>query len=188
MSKHTSPIHLLAIDPGSRYLGVAVFEDLFLLNWRTQIIEDKGRSAQAAVSRVRQIVRQSIKEHHVTMVVVRPYCPCPRHTSKVVAAMVKEIQRFGKQQGLRVSLCDPQRARKFLCQGTRATKMEVARIISTDRYPHPLLRHIYEETRAKPWFREKYHLQMFSAIALGLYALSKCQHIRLSSEPHNEVH
>ncbi len=106
MSKHTSPIHLLAIDPGSRYLGVAVFEDLFLLNWRTQIIEDKGRSAQAAVSRVRQIVRQSIKEHHVTMVVVRPYCPCPRHTSKVVAAMVKEIQRFGKQQGLRVSRCD----------------------------------------------------------------------------------
>lgn len=186
MSKRASPIRLLAIDPGSRYLGVAVFENLHLLDWRTKIIEEKGRNAQAAVSRVRQIVRQSIKHYQVQMVVVRPYCPCPRHTSKVMAAMVKELQRFGKQQGLRVSLCDPQRVRQFLCQGGRATKMDVARIIATDRYP--FLSHIYEETRAKPWFREKYHLQMFSAIALGLYWLSKCQHKRLSSEPHNAVH
>ena len=178
MSKRTSPIHLLAIDPSSRYLGVAVFEDLRLLDWRTKIIEAKGRNAQAAVSRVRQVVRQYIKHYQITMVVVRLYCLCPSHTSKLVAAMVKELQRFGKQQGLQVSLCDPQRVRKFFCQGTRATKMEVARIIATDRYP--FLSHIYEETRAKPWFREKYHLQMFLAIALGVYWLSTCQHNTLA--------
>ena len=173
MSKRTSPIHLLAIDPGSRYLGVAVFEDLHLLDWRTKIIEAKGRNAQAAVSRVRQVVRQYIKHYQVTMLVVTPYCLGPSHKSKVVAAMVKELQRFGTQQGLQVSLCDPHRVRQFFCQGTRATKMEVARIIVTDRYP--FLSSIYEETRAKPWFREKYHLQMFSAIALGVYWLLQCQ-------------
>ena len=182
MSTRASPIRLLAIDPGSRYLGVAVFEDLHLLAWRTKIIEAKGRNAQAAVSRVRQIVRQSITHYHITMVVVRPYCLCPRHTSKVMAVMVKELQKFGKQQGLRVFLCDPQRVRKFLCQGGRATKMEVARIIATDRYP--FLSPIYEETRAKPWYREKYHLQMFSAIALGVYWLLTYKHKRVSSALH----
>lgn len=184
MSTPTSPIRLLAIDPGTRYLGVAVFEDLRLLDWRTKIIEAKGRNAQAAVSRVRQVIRQSLKRYHVTMVVVRPYCPCPRHTSKVVAATVKEIQRFGKQQGVRVSLCDPQRVRQFFCPGMRATKMAVAKIIATDRYP--FLARIYEDTRATPWFREKYHLQMFSAIALGLYALLTCQLTRVSrARPHD---
>lgn len=182
MSTHTSPIRLLAIDPGNRYLGVAIFEDLHLLDWRTKIIEAKGRNAQAAVSRVRQVIRQSIKHYQVTMLVVRPYCPCSRHTSTVVAATVKEIQRFGKRQGLRVSLCDPHRVRQFLCQGRRATKMDVARIIATDRYP--FLSHIYEDTRATPWFREKYHFQMFSAIALGLYALLQGRHKRVPREPH----
>ncbi len=184
MSTPPSPIRLLAIDPGSRYLGIAVFEDLHLLDWRTRIIEAKGRNVQVAMRRVRHIVRQSIKHYQITVLVVRPYCRCPRHTSKVVAAMVKELQKCGTQQGLRVVLCDPQRARQFLCEDARATRMEVARILATGRYP--FLSRLYEETKATPWYREKYHLQMFSAITLGVYWL--CQHTRLPSTPHAAGH
>jgi hypothetical protein len=45
--------------------------------------------------------------------------------------------------------------------------LEVARIIATQHYP--FLYPLYEREQRKAWFREKYYLRMFSAVAIGCY-------------------
>ncbi|MDP3779322.1 MAG: hypothetical protein Q8R30_04745 [bacterium] len=185
MYKTSSPIRLLAIDPGSRYLGVAVFENLRLLDWRIKLTYAQEGDCQAAVSCARKVVRLYMKRYEIKSLVVKRCDHCRGRKSEVVTAMVKEFQRFGKQQRLQVSACDPDKARKFFCKERRAATMEVAKIITSEWYP--FLSHLYEKTKAKPWYREKYYLQMFLAIALGLYWLLRFHQKQLPSGPQNEV-
>jgi len=73
-----------------------------------------------------------------------------------------EIKRIGRTAGLQVVGYSPTRVRSLLCQEGRATKQVVARLLA-DRFPE-LARYLATGSRRQ----EKYWLNMFDAIAVGV--------------------
>ncbi|HGE73067.1 TPA: hypothetical protein ENX78_19690, partial [Candidatus Poribacteria bacterium] len=79
---------------------------------------------------------------------------------------VDEITSIGKRKGLRVISYAPTTVRKFICGDGWADKRTLSEVI-VSKYPE--LKVYLTQDRA---WKERYHQNMFDAVALGLMALS----------------
>jgi Holliday junction resolvasome RuvABC endonuclease subunit len=165
---------ILAIKPGSRYLGVAVLEGPELLYWKIKAItkekgaDEKKVSRSRRLKRAEQIVESLIKTHQPRVLAVEQ----PFYASSIKSSFLSDlngrIEALGRVKKLKVASYLPIQTRKFLCDGNgRVTKMEVERIIATNHFPW-LFRY-YQKDLSKHWWEEKYYYRMFDAVALALY-------------------
>ncbi len=56
---HKKPLTVLGINPGSRYLGIAVFQGPELREWRVKVI--KGKGLKERIEKVKEIVSSFIE-------------------------------------------------------------------------------------------------------------------------------
>jgi hypothetical protein len=173
--KFHPPIRILAIDPGTKgYLGVAIFEGERLLDWRLKLLESDMRQPSTIASGARWAILPAVKRYGPQILVTVRYATS-RHDRrcqhKGARMLAKSLQIAGKQLGLRVYTYSHADVRRFFGQGRRMTRREISRIIATQQYP--FLYPVYERELNKVWFRRKYYLQVFDAVALGTYGLHR---------------
>jgi Holliday junction resolvasome RuvABC endonuclease subunit len=166
---------ILAIKPGSRYLGVAVLESPELLYWKVKGIKQKGRNRKMTraegLRRAEEIVESLIDRHQPGVLAVEQPFFASSVKSSFLRDLTKRIATLGRKRKLKVRSYLATQTRRFLCGNNgRATKMEVERIIATEHYPW-LFRY-YQKDLWKHWWEEKYYYRMFDAVALALY----CRH------------
>jgi hypothetical protein len=168
MTHPTPSLRLLAIDPGTRYLGVAVFEGARLLDWRVRVMAANCRHAPDLVQQVEASIRPLIQRYQPRVLVLKTCSASQRRQSRMVPVVAASLHRLGTQQGLLVSTYTPEQVSRSFSPDRRVTRLELARIIATEHYP--FLARFYEHERKKAWYRERYYLRMFAAVALGLVA------------------
>jgi crossover junction endodeoxyribonuclease RuvC len=164
---------ILAIDPGTREIGVAVLSEGELLYYGVKTIRRRG-SATEILSQVQQIMLRLIADYQPQYLAIEKMFLIHRSAS-LLNVTADEIKVIAKGQGLVVYEYAPTAVRKMICQTGKATKKQAAKIIA-GQYPE-LAR--YLEQRSK--WETLYYANMFDAVAVGL-----CCHREISrTEPHD---
>lgn len=157
---------ILAIDPGTRNLGVAFFEGEELIYYGVKVIPYQTSQKETLIEG-RKIISRLIQDFKPTTLVVEKTFFLNNKKSKLLNMFVREIQTVGMRKGLKVFAFATNTVRKNICGNGAASKNDIAHVI-VSRYPE-LKAYLTSNRR----WKEKFYKNMFDAIALGLVILTK---------------
>jgi len=162
MSKNNTKI--LAIDPGTKYMGYAFFDKKLIYHG---VIVIKDGTPTQKLKEGRKAILRLIKDFRPNVLAVEMAFFGNNKTAGIMNVLVREIMSIGRRKGLRVISYAPTTVRKFICGDGRADKKALSEII-VSKYPN--LKVYLTQDRA---WKERYHQNMFDAVALGVMALYK---------------
>jgi crossover junction endodeoxyribonuclease RuvC len=152
---------ILAIDPGTRFMGVAFLEDGKLIYHAVKVIA-KGASPQRTLQRARDAVVRLIDDLQPDLVAVeRTFFNQNRHTA-LLNVLFDEIRSVARRRRLAFVSYAPSTIKKFICGNGRAAKKQVATIV-VSKFPE--LKVYLTQDRA---WKVRFHQNMFDAVALGI--------------------
>lgn len=165
MPKNNSKI--LAIDPGTRVMGIAFLDNKRLVYHGVKVIRDSIKSPHEKLRQGRKIILRLIKDFKPQVLVVEKAFFANNRNASLLNVFVDEIKATGKRKNLKVVSYAPSTVKKYICGNGQASKKEVARVVVA-KYPE--LKVYLTQDRA---WKEKYHQNMFDAVALGMMAQMK---------------
>ena len=168
---------LMAIKPKGKYLGIAVFKDAELIDWRIRRIKEKNMKPVQVVKKAEMIIAGLIDDHAPKVLLLEDPCFSQNSKSRLSNKIVPTVATIGKERGLKVRFFSPTEVKQFICQDEKATKMRVEKKIVTQYYPWLYWR--YEADSKKHWYEKAYHTILFDAVALGIY----CYHHSNKRDP-----
>lgn len=164
------PKIILAINPGTRHLGLAVFEGADLIYTTIKVVKTKQMADKKVLLKLEGMILALIDDFMPDMLALEEPLPIQMQRSPLLIRMFNRISEIGKRENIEVKSYSPPVIRQFICQHEKPTKMQTALIIATKYYPW--LYHYYEKDLKKKWWEEKYWVALFDAVALGLMALT----------------
>lgn len=156
----TEPQRILAIDPGTRYMGVAVLHQTALVYYAVKRFKQR-RPADELIRATRAVLKQLIAEYQPDTLAYEKTFYVQAKSSAILHVQEIEIARLGRERGLHVVGYSPARVRRQLCDDGRATKQRVADLLAA-RFPE------LAPYRGGSPLREDYWLNMFDAIAVAV--------------------
>jgi Holliday junction resolvasome RuvABC endonuclease subunit len=165
---HTNPIKILAIDPGTKEIGIAMLSDGELLYYGVKTIRTRS-SPSDVLKQAQYIISRLIADYEPQYLAIEKTFLIQK-SAALVAVTADEIKAIAKREGLTVFEYAPLAVRKMICKSEKATKKGVAKIIAL-RFPE-LTRYVQRQTK----WETLYYANMFDAIAVGL-----CCHEELMS-------
>ena len=148
---------ILAINPGTRYLGVVIFEGPELLDWRVKVI--KGKWSKEKQQKILVIARTLIERHQPDVLAIKKL-----HRSRSsgnLNQLVSRIKQDSKRKGIKIYQYSIKELEAFFFGEAKANKNKLAEIL-TSKYP--FLVHEFNKERTN---RNSYHIRVFEAVALG---------------------
>jgi hypothetical protein len=139
--------------------------------WKNFTLKDKKMSDAGVLEKFRAILNGIIQFWSPGTIAVEDVFYNQSRKSRLLNTLAKEIENIGKERRLKVYFHSPVAARKFICQDTKPTRMNVARVIAEGCYPG--LKKDYEKEKKKTWWKPKDRLRVFDAMAVGLFCLHK---------------
>src|SRR5713226_284140 len=159
-------VRVLAIDPGTRAMGVALLENGNLIYHGVKTIS-RGSSPHEKLNEGRKIVLRLINDFKPDVLVVEKTFFENNRNSALLNVFADEILIVGKRRGLKVLAFAPSAVKKAVCGNGWAKKDEVARAVAV-RYPE--LKVYLGQNRE---WKSRFHSNMFDAVALGIMARAK---------------
>lgn len=156
-------INILAVNPGTKYVGLAVFRDSDLVYWGIKVL--KGKWSKEKMKCVEKTVTNLIDHHDVTILVIKKVDPLK--SSKNLNSLVASIQSCARKKNIKIYPYTLEELKKFLALGKRINKMEIAGLAAA-RYQ--FLIHQLERERSH---KHPYFVRMFEAIAAGVLAFNR---------------
>ena len=166
-----NPKTILAVNPGTRHLGLAVFEGSDLIFTTIKVVKDQRMEDKEVLKKLERIILAFITDFSPDIIAIEEPLPIQAQRSPLLCRMVTRIEAVGKREQIEVKSSAPPVIRKFICQDEKPTKLKTAFVIATRYYPW--LYRYYEKDLKKKWWEEKYWVTMFDAVALGLMTLSR---------------
>jgi Holliday junction resolvasome RuvABC endonuclease subunit len=159
---------LLALDPGTKEMGIALLEGYDLIDYRVRTFRN-GRKPHALLGQAKRAMDRLLKEARPEVVVIeKPFFARTRR-SALLTFLVDELR--GRVAAGKVSLREysPRSVRTILLDDPKATKRDIARFVS-GRFPE-LRQHFHP----KDHWKERYWSHVFDAVALALAELAARQ-------------
>lgn len=157
---HIKRNRILAVDPGTRELGVAILEGEDLLFYGVKTVQ-KRTTPQEVLWEITRIIKQLIDYYAPAILAIEKVLLIQKNASLLIVA-TDQIKAAARKEGLAVYEYEPKLIRRSICQTIKATKREVARHL-TRKYCE--LNHYLNRT--SKW-EQLYYAKMFDAVALGL--------------------
>jgi len=155
---------ILAIDPGTRLMGVAFLDKGQLIYHGVKLIK-KGKSPNDNLQFARRIILRLIKDFKPNLLVVEKAFFANNRNASLLNVLVDEIKAIAKRKKLKLVSYAPSALKKFITGNGWANKYEVAQAVAQQ---YPKLR-VYL-TQDREW-KERFHQNMFDAVALGIMAI-----------------
>src|SRR5262245_39016197 len=130
MFKAPTRRRILAIDPGTRYMGVAVLDEAKLAYHGVATLP-RGGSPQETLNTGRKIVLRFINDFRPNVLAIEKTFFANNRNSALLNVFADEIREVGKRKGLQVFAFAPSVVKKAVCGNGWAKKDEVARAITT---------------------------------------------------------
>jgi Holliday junction resolvasome RuvABC endonuclease subunit len=149
---------ILAINPGSRYIGFAAFRGPELLDWGVRVI-----SATTPRGRVRvagQILKEAIDRFRPDVLAVKRLHSS--RTSISLDRLTDSIRELSRRRKIKVRQYSITELKKVLCSGAKGNKRRLAAEVAAT---YPVLSRDFQKEMAN---RHPYYLRMFEAVALGV--------------------
>jgi Holliday junction resolvasome RuvABC endonuclease subunit len=156
MPKETPRI--LAINPGSRYIGFAAFRGPELLDWGVRVIS--ARTPRGRVRVAGHSLKEAIARFQPDTLVVK-WLHSSRSSTSLdrLTGAVRELARRRRLKLREYSITDLKNA---LCSEARGNKRRLAAAVAA---MYPVLSRDFQKEMAN---RHPYYLRMFEAVALGI--------------------
>ena len=154
---------ILAIDPGTRLMGVAFLDKGQLIYHAVKVIK-KGSSPNDNLQYARRIILRLIKDFSPRLLVVEKAFFANNRNASLLNVLVDEIKAIARRKKLKLVSYAPSTLKKFITGNGWANKYEVAQAVAQQ---YPKLR-VYL-TQDREW-KERFHQNMFDAVALALMA------------------
>lgn len=165
------PKKILAVNPGTRALGVAVLSGSDLQYTAMKTLKCSGLKGKVALKKMEGIICQLLEEYAPDVLAVEELLPIQKDRSPLLNRIVNRIKEIGKRENLKVVCASPITVRHFICQNEKPTKLNTAMVIATRYYPW--LYRYYEKDLARKWWEDKYYTGLFDAVALALWVLTQ---------------
>ncbi len=155
-------INILAVNPGTKYIGLAVFQGPDLTYWGIKAF--KGKWSKKKLDKIKANLLNLIDRYDITMIVLKRinYSRSFRNLNHLVEA----IERLAMKKRLRISLYRLSDLKKFLAKDMKVNKMDIAELVVA-RYL--FLSYQLEKERKH---KHPYFVRMFEAIAAGMHAFN----------------
>jgi hypothetical protein len=156
----TNTYKILSVVPGTWYLGIAIFHDTDLMDWRIKYMP--GASVKEKMVQVKALLSDYIDRHDITVLAIKQMHPS--RCSKTLSDLHAEIKKFGKSLKLTTLEFTIEKIKQIVLtkKGNKTLLMEEL----TANYPALF----YVMKRAKE-HKSKYLMRAFEAIALGVASL-----------------
>jgi len=152
---------ILAIDPGTKYMGVALLDNGKLVHSGVRVIRNR-RSPHEIIQACRKIILRLIKDYRPQGLVVEKTFFANNRSAALLNVLFDEIKNIAKRKGLEINCYAPSTVKKVICGNGRAKKEDVAKVVIT-KYPELKV----FLTQDRKW-KESFHHNMFDAVALGM--------------------
>lgn len=160
---------VIGIDPGTKYMGVAVLHGNRLLSHGVYRLTN-GTRPYDLVGHARKVILSKIQQFSPKIVAIEKPLLLPTKRAALVSVIAQELDERSREVGRQVVEISPRDARRIVAGNPHATKFEVARAIVAMGFeelrpylpkepPHPVLGY-------KP--RDRYWLHEFDALAVAL--------------------
>jgi Holliday junction resolvasome RuvABC endonuclease subunit len=159
-------VTILAINPGTKYIGIAIFQASDLVYWGIRVL--KGKWSDTKMRNTETSLQKLIDRYHINLLVLKKL-----HASRSsgnLNCLVRLIARIAKKKRIKFCLYSLGDIKKSLAVGMKANKMVIAGIV-TARYPF-LIHELEREKKHK----HPYFVRMFEAIAAGILVFNRLDH------------
>jgi len=163
MLKVKTPIKILSVIPGTKYLGVAQFYGASLRDWRIKCLNAEGNENK--IKKGKEIILDYIEKYSPQVLAIKKLDR--KRSSKNLNSLARRIKEFAKRKGLTLYQLKLSEIKKPFALGQRINKKNLAELV-TSQYPE-LLFDFEKEKRNK----NVYYERMFEAVALGLACFYK---------------
>jgi len=154
---------ILAIDPGTRWMGVAVMQKGKLLNHGVEVIK-RGSNPRENLKNARKAVLRLIRDFEPDILAVEKAFFANNSNAPLMKALEDNIRLIARRKKLKLVAFAPSSIKKFICGDGWAKKKQVAQAVLVK---YPQLRVYYTQDRG---WKEVFHQNMFDAVAVGLMA------------------
>ena len=156
MTKKKEEHKIIAINPGWRCLGIAVFDGYQLEEWRLKSLPVKG--AKRKQEKAMDILAGFIERYDPNLLAIKKLHPS--RSSANLKHLTADITTFCQKQGMTVFFHSIKEMENAF-SANRISKKELARLV-THEYPELASEMKREERNRNPYF-----VRLFEAVALG---------------------
>jgi Holliday junction resolvasome RuvABC endonuclease subunit len=158
---------ILGIDPGTRYIGIAVIRGPELLAYGVHTLRN-GTRPHDVIGQARRVLLEVIARHQPDVVAIEEPLAIATERAAVLSVIVQELRRRAEELSLQVIELSPRAIRQAVVGNPHATKLEVAEGLVAG--PFAELRRLVPRRPARSALglrsKDKYWLHMFDALAL----------------------
>lgn len=156
---------ILGINPGAKYLGIAVFQGPELRDWRIKVT--KGKWSDEKYQKTIKILSEYIEQYRPDILSVKRLNPS--RSSVGLDRLVQKIIALSEKKGMKVYQYGIKELEVFFYSEGRSNKKKMAQVIASE---YPVL---YSELDSEWRNRNPYYLRMFEAIALGVIGFHEAE-------------
>ena len=151
------PITIVGINPGTRYLGVAVLKGSQLREWRIKLVN--RNSIEGKVKYVESIMRKLIERYKPDAVALKKLHPSRSSTN--LDRLVQAIRQCANERKIKLCEYSLSKVETLLLHEDKTNRWKLAEYITA---PFPVLNRVLrnELNCANP-----YYIRMFEAVALS---------------------
>lgn len=157
-----NPLKIIGINPGTRYLGVAVFEGPELVDWRIKVL--KGKWSKEKMKRAMDIISEFNELYEPNILAIKKLHPSRR--AENLNRLVVRIKEFSKRKGIKVYQYSIKDLEEFFIKEEKLNKKNLSVVVVSE---YPVLIHELEKEKAH---KNPYYFRIFEAVALA----SRCFH------------
>ncbi len=157
------PNRILAVDPGTHYMGTAVLEDGLLVHHSVISIEER-RTPHEIVAAGRAAIVRLLDCYQPSVLAIEKTFFGKSPNIVVLSVLTREIQALARSRGIRVVALAPSTVKKEICGDGHGSKWRVAKAVCRH---FPQLRVFLGQNRK---WKARYHCNMFDAVAVGIVA------------------
>lgn len=151
------PPRILAVNPGSRYIGIAAFRGPELLDWGVKVVI--GKTPRDKVRAARLIVAGLIEQYCPDVLALKQL-HCSR-SSRQLNQVVGEITNLAGRRRLKVRQYSIQELQAAFCPNAKSNKRKLAAVLAA---MYPALAYDFQREAEN---RNPYRVRMFEAVALA---------------------
>jgi Holliday junction resolvasome RuvABC endonuclease subunit len=163
---------IIAIDPGTRLMGVAFLDDGKLVYHAVKVIA-RGKSPQETLQRAKGVILRLIDDLGPEIIAAEKTFFSKNRNAALLNVLFDEIRSIARRKGLTFVSFAPSTIKKFTCGNGRASKKEVATVV-VSKFPELK---VYL-TQDREW-KERFHQNMFDAVALAVMTATEVHGDRL---------
>ncbi len=144
------PFNVLAINPGSRYIGTAVFKGHELRDWRIRNIS--VTESERKKSEIETLISVLIEQHDVDTLAIKRF-----HLSQSpeqLKRLVSSIKQVAKRKGLKIYQYSIKDLKTFFSPEEKINKRKLSEIVTSE---HPSLLRMFNKEKHN---KNPYHIRV----------------------------